>query len=187
MRPRSFNSKDTTSAYSSLDVRWLQRKGYLVPGRAARVTWSRNGEPYSNINMRVEKDSLILSYRHRRFEEPWRREEYPIPIDWTRCHYGGIRPWFLCRCGRRVALLYGDAIFACRHCLHLVYESQREQPYNRALRQAQAIIEKLGGTWAEGFPGKPKGMHWRTYSRFFREYQDAQNRSWPPWLPKVPN
>ena len=64
-------------------------------------------------------------------------------------------------------------------------KSQREQPYSRALSRAQAIVERLGGTWAEGFPDKPKRMHWRTYSRLYREYEDAQSRSWPPWLPKL--
>lgn len=36
--------------------------------------------------------------------------------------------------------------------------------------------------WAEGFPDKPKGMHSRTYWRLAREYEDALNCSWPPWL-----
>ena len=43
------------------------------------------------------------------------------------CHYGGERPWFLCpHCGRRVAILYGGAVFACRTCYGLAYEVQRE-------------------------------------------------------------
>ena len=45
------------------------------------------------------------------------------------------------------------------------------------LSRAQGIVEKLGGTWAEGFPDKPKGMHSRTYWQLAREYQDALNES----------
>jgi len=115
--------------------------------------------------LRSERDRVILSYRHRRFDEPWKEQEYPVMLEWTPCNYGGMRIWFRCpiwSCGRRVAVLYGNGMFACRQCHQLAYESQREQPYNRAFSRAQAIVETLGGTWADGFPDKPKGMHWRT-------------------------
>ena len=108
---------------------------------------------------------------------------------WTArpCNYGGERVWFLCPargCSRRVAVVYGGSIFACRHCYQLAYDSQREAPYSRALSRAQAIRMKLGGSpnMAEDFPDKPKGMHWRTYDLLCREAEDAQNRSCPPWL-----
>ena len=67
-------------------------------------------------------------------------------------------------------------VFACRHCLQLAYESQREAPHYRALRKAQGIHEKLGGTGIIDDPVfKPKGMHWRTYA-------EAESRAVPPWL-----
>jgi len=168
-------------------VRWLQRKGLLWPGGYFPLTWSRNGETTGSIKLQSKTDRVILRYRHRRFDEPWEEQEYPVTLEWTPCNYGGTRVWFRCptrACGRRVAILYGSGIFACRQCHQLAYESQRERPYNRALSRAQGIVEKLGGKWAEGFPDRPKGMHWNTYSRLYREYEDAQNRSWPPWLPK---
>ena len=59
------------------------------------------------------------------------------------------RVWFRCPargCGRRVAVLYSGGIFACRLCYQLVYETQRELPHYRALRRAQAIRMKLGGS-----------------------------------------
>jgi hypothetical protein len=49
----------------------------------------------------------------------------------TRCHFGGIRRWFICPvrgCGRRVGLLYlvpGASGFVCRSCGDLTYESRR--------------------------------------------------------------
>ena len=180
--------KVTTSDCYRLDVRWLQRKGLLWPGGYFPLAWSRNGEPTGSIKLRSETDRVILRYRHRRFDEPWKQQEYPVMLEWTPCNYGGTRVWFRCPisgCGRRVAVLYGNGIYACRQCHRLAYESQREQPYSRALSRAQAVVEKLGGTWTEGFPDKPKGMHWNTYSRLYREYEDAQYRSWPPWLPKL--
>ncbi|MEX2367477.1 MAG: hypothetical protein WD601_12795 [Pseudohongiellaceae bacterium] len=92
-------------------------------------------------------------------------------------HYGGERPWFLCPargCGRRVAILYGGAIFACRHCHGLVYESQRELEYDRAARKADKIRDKLD--WEPGILNgseywkKPKGMHWKTFERLTAQH-----------------
>jgi hypothetical protein len=40
---KRYGSKDTTSSYKRLDIRFLQRKGLLVPGRRGDVNWSRNG------------------------------------------------------------------------------------------------------------------------------------------------
>ncbi len=61
---------------------------------------------------------------------PW------IPLSWTRCAFGGLRPWFLCPgagCGRRVAILYGPTLpLLCRACRGLTYASKtkrrRRQP-----------------------------------------------------------
>jgi hypothetical protein len=68
--------------------------------------------------------------------------DYPVRLQTTSCHYGGACYWFTCPasgCGRRVALLYGGKIFACRQCYHLAYESQRETPDDRAGRKANNI------------------------------------------------
>ena len=103
----------------------------------------------------------------------------PVSLDWTACNFGGERPWFICpdvRCGRRVAVLYGPGrYFLCRHCYDLVYESQRENEMHRALRRAQTIRERLGGSanMTKPFPERPKGMHWKTYERLWWEYHEA--------------
>ena len=76
-------------------------------------------------------------------------------------------------CGRRVAILYGGGIFACRHCYRLVYPSQRERADDRALRQAGRIRTRLGwepGT-LNGDGGKPKGMRWRTFHCLSAEHE----------------
>ena len=178
--------KNTTSGYLRLDVRWLDREGLLVPGRIATVRWSRNGEPTGNIEIKAEMDFITLSYSHCRFDEPWKREEYPVSLEFTPCNYGSIRPWFRCPvlcCGRRVAILYGGGIFACRHCHGLNYESQHEQPYQRALTRYQKIRVKLGAHAAIGpFPDKPKWMHWRTYYRLCAEAEESDACSWPTWI-----
>ena len=83
-----------------------------------------------------------------------------------------------------IALRITKAPNARRHCHQLVYASQREQFHDRALRKAQAIRMKLGGSasFFEPFPDKPKGMHWSTCQHLFFEAEIAAWHSLPPWF-----
>jgi hypothetical protein len=162
---RRWGSKETTGGYPQVDVRSWQRDGYLAAGRwfvcddlkiGVAATLDGHGNPIR----------AILSHQH--------RKDFVIWFSWTRCNYGGARAWFLCPtrgCGRRVAILYGDASLACRHCRQLSYGTQQESPRFRALRRAQAIRMKLRGSpsLADPFPDRPPGMHRRTYRRLYSE------------------
>ena len=66
--------------------------------------------------------------------------------------------------------------FLCRHYDDLSYQSQRENEMNRALRRAQKIRQRLGGSanMMEPFPEKPKGMHHETYMRLFGKHHEAE-------------
>jgi hypothetical protein len=169
--------KATTSGRYQLDVRTLQRAGVLTAGGSFAWHWSRKSEAVASIQARPEADRVILSYRHQSGGNDWRPMEYPVRLEWTDCHLGGRRVWFLCPaagCGRRVALLYlgGAGIFACRHCHRLAYACQREAADDRAARRADRIRDRLG--WQAGIlnrsGGKPKGMHWRTFERLIVEH-----------------
>jgi hypothetical protein len=183
------SGRATTSGYMRLDVRYLQRNGYLRPGTGSSQRWSLRGEPFGSINLNAWDGHVTLSYRTRRHEsEEWTSKEYPVTVEWTRCNYGGERAWFRCpaaNCRRRVAILYGGSIFACRRCHNLAYDSQSETRHSRALGKVQAIRVKLGGEPCGDFPPKPKGMHWRTYYRLRQKADDAEDRSWPPWMLKM--
>lgn len=180
--------KSTTEGYRSIDVRHLGRQGYLCPGTSFTFRWSQSGVQVASTEGHATANSLVLSDRQRLHgSDQWQQENYPVRLVRTPCHYGGLRTWFLCPaqgCGRRVAILYGGSIFACRHCYHLAYQSQRKQRYQRALSRAQAIRMKLGGSanMFEPFPAKPTGMHWSTYQRLRVEAEGAAGRSWPSWL-----
>ena len=172
---RGQSGKDTTSDYRAPDVRRLQRDGLLTPGRSFGWNWTRDGETVASIEVQAESDRVVLKYRHRSGGGEWKGERYPVWLNWTACTFGGQRAWFLCPaagCGRRVAILYGGAIFACRHCHHLAYHCQRETNYDRAARRADRIRERLG--WEPGILNgegwKPKGMHWRTFERLTAEH-----------------
>lgn len=174
-RYHHFGAKDTTREYRQLDVRLLQREGLLTPGQAYRWHWSRNGNKMAAIQVRVELNRIILSYRYRIVGEEWQDKEYPVLIEWTDCNYGGRRAWFRCPgagCGRRVAILYSRSIFACRHCHRLVYQSQREKFVDRLAEKAEKIRKRFGWRASILYPpgSKPKGMHWETFDRLHSEY-----------------
>ncbi len=177
-----WDAKETTAGVRRLDVRALHRAGRLAPGGDYWWSWSDGGI----VTIRVGETAmegralyLVLHYRHRRGAGAWEDVAELVRLTWTACRYGGRRPWFRCPvetngayCGRRVAILYGAGkYFACRHCYRLAYPSTREDARDRALRKTRAIKARLGGSPAlpAPFPPKPKGMHWRTYSRLFWE------------------
>ena len=82
-------------------------------------------------------------------------------------------------CGRRVAILYGGKVYACRHCYRLAYRCQREASDDRATRQADKLRDRLG--WEAGILNgngcKPKGMHWRTFDRLETRHDALVNES----------
>ena len=182
-----FDKKPTTDECHSVDVRYLHREGLLTPGHWFSLRWSRGEHETGSIggsvegHLRLRPERVILRYRCRSGQgSEWEDVWEPVSLDWTACNFGGERPWFICPgagCGRRVAVLYGPGkYFLCRHCYDLVYESQRENVMNRALRRAQAIRERLGGSanMTKPFPEKPKGMHWSTYERLWWEHHEAE-------------
>ena len=169
------HGKKTTNGYLRLDVRKLHRDGLMIPGETSNLRWSRNGKEIASIKGKMESDRMVLTYNHKQRAGDWQPMEYTVRIEWTSCNYGGQRPWFICpvkKCNRRVAILYGDRIFACRKCHELVYRSQRETADNRALSRAQNIRMRLGGSenMLKSFPSKPKGMHWMTHLRLTDQY-----------------
>ena len=198
-----FGKKTTVEECRSLDVRRLHGEGLLELGYRFSWSWSRAGRQIASIGCVVlgehRAERVILLFRHRSGPSAeWEDVQELVELDWTPCNFGNERPWFLCpglvngvRCGRRVAVLYCPGrYFLCRHCYDLAYESQRENEMHRALRRAQAIRERLGGSanMTEPFPEKPKGMHWRTYERLFWEHHEAemeQLAGMREWLDKL--
>jgi hypothetical protein len=191
MRRSRGGGKDTTDMYRQLDIRKMQRGDFLKAGCWSTWRWSRNGDVFATIQVRADFNCVVLMYNHRAYgNSEWTKAEYTVWLEWTRCHFGGERAWFLCPhagCGRRVAILWGGTIFYCRQCYNLAYESQNETAHDRALRKYQAIRMKLGGSGslAEDFPDKPRGMHWKTYQRLCSKAEDAEGRSWPPWMLRI--
>jgi hypothetical protein len=171
----------TVEAHNSIDVREPHRAGALVVGTQSEM---HAGEQFS-LGMGAETDRVVFRYAvGREREEAWQTITETVPISWTRCNYGGQRPWFQCpRCAHRVAILYMTLPFArlrCRRCAHLSYSSQREVRMARLQRRANKLRARLiegDGTNGRrsGWWFKPKGMHWRTFHQLCDE-ADAWDR-----------
>jgi hypothetical protein len=170
---RRWDRKLTTSEYGHLDVREWARRGLLQAGRS--FFWPGcHVQVLPPIKVGDRPSRLIVSSFWSNGRAPAVEHKCTVRMEWTRCNYGGFRPWFLCpvqACGRRAALVYlhyrYSGNLACRHCHRLSYRSQQETAGNRALSRAQAIRMSLGGSanCTEPFPEKPKGMHYNTSNR----------------------
>ena len=157
--------KRCTNDMLALDVRSINRAGRLTPGSWFTWQWTCNGEKTASIQLRVETDSVVLDYRNRSNHHnggEWEPMRYAVALDWTPCGFGGKRVWWRCPaigCGRRVAVLHGGRVFACRQCNRLAYRSQREADDDRATRRADKVRKRLG--WEPGILNgngwKPKG------------------------------
>lgn len=168
----------------SIDVNRLHKTGCLHPGWWGGWQWTHDGERVAWINLRAEADRLYLSYRVRIGGGEWEDVGETVRIVHVPCRYGGARPYFICpgvvngiACGQRVAKLHGNGrYFLCRHCYRLAHASQSEGLWDRTLRRANKIRQRLGGEpgMAAPFPKKPKGMWPRSYERLRHQAIEAE-------------
>jgi hypothetical protein len=104
-----------------------------------------------------------------------------VPVTWMPWHFGGLRPFFVCKCGRKVLQLFAPRGYSwrCRHCYNLSYATRQVGLRYRLIRKAQKVRERLGGDLgvANPFPAKPKGMHWRRYDRLRARHDQAVEES----------
>ena len=181
--------KRTTSDMRALDVRRLERDGLLSTGQSFLWSWTREGETVASIYVKVNAGYVTLDYRNHPNGGECQAINYPVWLSYSPCHYGGQRAWWLCPavgCKRRVAVLYGGKVFACRHCQRLAYASQREASHDRASRRADKLRNRLG--WEAGILNgdgdKPKGMHWQTFDRLKASHNVHVNNSLAEMLSK---
>lgn len=164
-----------------IDLREFRRRGWLRSSRRGSLNWSMGGEPAGSIGYRILDGAMELSYRARDpGEDDWRDVSEKVAFVFTGQRLGGERLWFACPgCGRRCAVLYGGALFRCRRCCRLAYQSQNEGPRARSITQAQKFRQRLGGSGAldEPFPGKPAGMHRQTYKRLITRGHRLDSRA----------
>jgi hypothetical protein len=136
---------------SAFDVNDLAKRGaFLAPGM-----WF----PFRRL--KTFPDHIEINFRDRN------RPPLVLLVERTRLHLGGSRPWFVCTCGRRCAMLYVTSIDArCRVCSDLQFRSQAQTRKARLQTKAENIRNRL---WIEnGKPIRPHYMHRATFQRHLR-------------------
>lgn len=152
-------SRDLCEHTNQIDISRLQRQGCFTDLKTGCIRWADG----TLIPFWVTGSELIF--------QPFMNPHEPtqaVQIVTTQQRLGGERRWFECpSCGRRCAKLYLQSAIACRTCCHLTYECQRENPFHRAISQAQKARMRLGGSadLTAQFPTRPKGMHFDTWER----------------------
>ncbi len=145
-------------ANEAIDVRELQRAGIF---RDHCVALQPSFRWPSIDRMRVARYMIQLEFCDRTVPQQ-------IRVSWTRCNYGGARPWMHCpHCQRRIARLFkGMGGYFCRACLGTpIYESQRRSSKARVYLQAYRLRQRLGGSrpCVDRIPPRPYRMKRRYY------------------------
>jgi hypothetical protein len=175
-------------ATDCLDVRDLYRVG----------AFKGNWVTFPGASFRWPDIERMRSARYRIHIE-LRNQTLPqsIPVTWTRCHFGGTRPWLNCRCQRRVARLFkGFGGYYCRSCCgDPVYSSQLKNPKARSYQQAYRLRQRLGGSRpvVDAIPQRPYGMRRKTYARLCERIKRLERpllgsrvvKQAPLWIPPL--
>jgi hypothetical protein len=183
-----WHSKQTVEDGLSLDINKLIRDGSVRQGIAWQGTlvWSntRTGEKIASIGYEanlVKTDNAYMRLHYNHNNQP---QDYKVRLTTTQPNFGGLRWWFICPVsGQRVGKLYsppGQPLFASRKVFKLAYQSQREHKPQRLLDKAYKLRRRLGQTNRGEYPipCKPKGMHWKTYSKINREIEALEKQGW---------
>ena len=137
----SYSNRSTTDECKSITVKFLNKHRYFDDGvRWGGMNWNRNGEQTGSIGFVVSThpgdEYIRFQYTQTDRHSGEKTElDYKARLEWTSCHFGGRRWWFICPlvvnsrvCNRRVGVLYlvSGKYFGCRHCHNLTYESSKE-------------------------------------------------------------
>ena len=158
----------TVEHFQSFDVHVLHRMGAL---QEALVSYPLVSFRWPGVvRLRANRWRVDVEFRGGALQR--------IPLVWSQCHFGGLRPWFKCaRCNRRVGKLYNTgASLTCRRCLDLWYASQRRGATSRRYLQALKLRLRLNGiaNLREPIPERPKRMHRNTYLRLRRRLENLE-------------
>jgi hypothetical protein len=166
-RPRGYGRR-TVEQTRSVDIRDLRKAAYV--GEASG-NWleARNKLLCAGIQPRHWNDEAITL------------DGQTLTVGWAPWHFGGKRPFFACRCGRKVLQLFapGGHSWRCRHCYDLTYATRQVGLRYRLILKAQKVRERLRGDLGvcNPFPARPKGMHSKRYERLRERHEQAVEES----------
>lgn len=93
-------------------------------------------------------------------------------LESTPQHFGGVRWWFVCSCGKRCTALYrirDGYPFHCRQCNGLAYRTQNVSRSTRWLLRADKLLARAGCDRADGRYLRPKHMRREKFRRLVGE------------------
>jgi hypothetical protein len=167
-RTRGYGRR-TVEQTRSIDIRDLRRGAYL--GQPSGSWWAlRNKLFCQGIQIRHWNDAAITL------------DAQKLSVTWVPWHFNGSRPFFVCKCGRRVLQLFrpGNNSWRCRQCYDLTYATRQVGLRHRMILRGVKVRERLGSHdlgIANPFPPKPKGMHWQRYERLRARHDQALEQS----------
>ncbi len=177
----------TTDIGLTLSLPKLMRDRLFRPGCAwgGSLVWTNTttGEQVGSVGYEAhlgeESGRVRLYYTTTRWGGERHESDYWVGLTTTPQPFGGRRWWFVCpRTGRRVLKLHlpsGALTFASRRAYRLAYRCQRETPYDRALRRAFKLRDRLGADGGIGdYVAKPRWMRMKTYDRKLEEIWQAE-------------
>jgi len=124
--------KDCVDDNKSINIVKFKKWGYLDNKyNTGTITWSRNWEVYSRMGVSILADNSCITFDFTGTDSQTQEKKnynHPITLVHTPCTYGGYRYWFVCpTCNQKKGILYlKNFRFACRNCLNLCYEWQKE-------------------------------------------------------------
>ena len=175
----------------SAGVRIQDLINYGLTQKPCRGSWNynitRNGyEHLADVTFTVQiiNKERLSDKNFIQFEYDYQGQpvSFKQPIEIQSVHLGGYRYYFRCNCtkngrycGRRVkALYFGGNIWACRHCLELVYQNSRyhRDEAARLRNNAEALQKKADTLRTFKHPRKANRLEWRVY-----EYERAADEA----------
>lgn len=160
----SYGGPATCERCPRLDMTWLRRRGFLIPGSHRSIAFSWHGCGHGGVTLDAGPGGVSIGGLY-------------VPYSFTDTAFGGRRRWFTCpSCGQPCRVLFQRGDWRCRGCHRLQYASQYSSPFIRALdltdRLRRRIGDRMGCEFEEGdeFPGKPPRMRWATYRALEAKY-----------------
>lgn len=167
-----WDKKALTDEYLHLDIAAFARSVDLTKFRAGSWQWKFSSGSEASITYIVSPERQGVNLQYTTGDKHY---DYLVSVVTTQPNYGGARYWWLCpSCNKRVRILYGGKIFACRKCHNLTYETtqtggDRMTTIDNRLYNIRRKLGAKGGIHDQ-LPERPKGMHDKTYSRLMCEY-----------------
>src|SRR5262245_18346529 len=140
-----------------------------------RVEWGLPQTSAVTFSLRLNdsRDQGTFEFTFKVSEEPitqmFTMESTPSAIGPAKWHFRCLETFKMVRA---LHLLAGERHFRSRHALELTYRSNRNRPGGRC----EKLMERIGATYWDMSPPRPKYMHRRTYIRIWLQMHKEAGR-----------